>query len=271
MYFNSFMAWNSEEIKFEANLKLLNRIGYQGTFINVFNEKEYRELINSEFFSKNPPELSFPLEVKSLTSYSSKKSPILVFPRVTLEPKSASHLKQELARWVSRRCLIAVQSTDKEILEVAARDGRVDMITFPSMEYFKDISKGILSLLKQNRIFIDLHFNELITSYGNKRTRILRNLYKLFKQAKPLTYSYLISLGTHPSKTPFQYFRGPRELGAILISLLELPEVHAKQMLRENGEQLAILYLKRDQKLFIQPGVEIINKKLSQNEQEKTL
>ncbi|RLI64666.1 MAG: hypothetical protein DRO88_06705, partial [Promethearchaeia archaeon] len=66
--------------------------------------------------------------------------------------------------------------------------------------------------------------------------------------------------GEHPSKIPLQYYRGPREIGAILISLLNIPEVQVNKILRENGEQKALQFIKRDLKVFIQPGVEIVNK-----------
>ncbi len=260
MFINSFIPWNADLSEFQKNLQFLYKCGYQGAFVNVSDSKQYKEFIDSEFFPKKRPEISFPIEISSLNAYKKDSSPIVLFPRITLEPANIQALKQELNQWVSRRCVIGVQSNSKEILEVAARDGRVDMITLPSLLYLKDLSKGILSLLKQNGIYLDIHYNELITSYGSKRTRILRNLYKLFKQAKPFSYKYIIGTGQHPSKKQVEFLRGPREIGAIFISLLDLPEKHVKSILRENIEALALLFVKRDQHVFIQPGVEIINK-----------
>ncbi len=261
MYFNSCIPWDADENKFRNLVDLTFKCGYQGAFVDFSTDKEYRAFLDSGYFSKKRPRLTFPLSINSITHYRSELSPLIVFPRITLEPKNAHVLKSDLAKWVGRRCIIAVQSTDKTILEVAARDGRVDMISLPSMGYFKDLSKGIYSLIKQNRIYIDLHFGELLTSYGNKRTRLLRNYFKMFKQAKPFSHRYIFGSGHTRSEKHLWSLSGPREISAVLTSLLGLPEKHVKMMVRDHTEQLALLFLKRDQHLFIEPGIEIVDRK----------
>ena len=267
MYFNSCIPWNADENKFRILVDLTFKCGYQGAFVDISTDDEYRAFLASGYFPKKRPQLSFPLKIVNLSQYRTDLSPLILFPRVTLEPKNAHALKSELAKWVERRCVIAVQSTDKTILEVAARDGRVDMISLPSMKYFNDLSKGIYSLIKQNRIFIDLHFGELLTSYGNKRTRLLRDYYKLFKQAKPISHCHIFGSGYTRSENLLGNLSGPREIAAILTSLLGIPEKHAKMMVRDHTEQLALLFIKRDQNAFIEPGVEIVDRKDKEEEE----
>ena len=261
MYFNSCIPWTADEKKFRTLVDLTYRCGYQGAFVDFSTDKEYRAFLESGYFPKKRPQLTLPLSIISIPQYRTDLSPMVILPRVTLEPKNAHTLKSDLAKWVGRRCIIAVKSTDKTVLEVAARDGRVDMISLPSMGYFKDLSKGIYSLIKQNRSYIDLHFGELLVSYGNKRTRLLRNYHKMFKQAKPFSHRYIFGSGLTRSDKLLWNLSGPREIGAILTSLLGIPEKHVKMMVRDHTEQLALLFIKRDQHTFIEPGIEIVDRK----------
>ncbi|MHA1519347.1 MAG: RNase P subunit p30 family protein [Promethearchaeota archaeon] len=267
MYFNSCIPWNADEKKFRTLVDLTYQCGYQGAFVDFSTDKEYRAFLASGYFPKKRPQLTFPLSISSLPMYRTDNSPLVILPRITLEPKNTHALKSDLAKWVDKRCIISVQSTDKTILEVAARDGRVDMISLPSMKYFKDLSKGIYSLIKQNRIFIDIHFGELLMSYGNKRTRLLRNYYKIFKQAKPFSHRYIFGSGLTRSDKTLWNLSGPREIGAILTTLLGIPEKHVKMMVRDHTEQLALLFIKRDQHTFIEPGVEIVDRKNKEDEE----
>lgn len=261
MYFNSCIPWNQNEPTFLASLNLVYRCGYQGAFINLKNLGEYQTFIKSPYFLHSRPDFNLPLSVADLTRFKTESSPLILFPRVTLEPSNSQNLKKELSHWISKRCIIAVQSTDKSILEIAARDGRVDMISIPTLNYIKELSKGILSLVKQNRIYLDLHWGELIMSYGNKRTRMMRSYYKLFKEAKPHLFQYIIGTGQGTQRYSLESIRGPREIGAILSSIFEIPEMHSKKMVRDNLEQLSLLFTKRDLGFFIEPGVEIVGKK----------
>ena len=186
-----------------------------------------------------------------------KKTHISLIPRITLKPENPRSLKRELSVWKERRCLIAVKSLNKEILEIAARDGRVDILSVPSIDYQKSLTKGIISLARQNECFLDLSLTPLIEFEHFRRTKILRVLYRLLLKAKPSAHKYLIG-SDYIDNNPW-FMRGPKEIISFLHSVCNVTEFQAKKFLAHNPEEIILRFIKRDQKLFIEPGVEIVD------------
>ncbi|RLI60905.1 MAG: hypothetical protein DRO88_13740 [Promethearchaeia archaeon] len=258
MYINSCIPWQNPSSNFIKNLSLCHKVGYQAAIIDLNSKKDYDQFIGSDFFPKSAPKIKFPLSIESILNYKMKNSPIPLIPRITLSPETPTTLKKELSRWRDKRCLIAVKSLNKEILEVASRDGRVDILSIANNENQKALTKGIISLAQQNNCFLDLSLSNIIESEHYKRTKLLRTLYKLFLSAKPSTHQYLLGSGSIIGKNPW-LMRGPKETIAFLNSVFNIPEFQAKKILQYNPELIVLRFIKRDQKLFLEPGVEIVN------------
>ncbi|MHA1602918.1 MAG: RNase P subunit p30 family protein [Promethearchaeota archaeon] len=268
MYINSSIPWLSDSNKFSKLVHLCYRVGYQAAIVDLQSEQEYKQFTQSDFYPQEKVSVSFPLSIKTIGDYKepiSKFSPIPLLPRITLKPKNEEALKKDLSSWSQRSCLIAVQSTKKEILEVAARDGRVDLLSIPTDEHQSALTKGIISLAKQNQVFLDISITPFIILEYYKRSKAFRVLHRLFSSAKPLSHFY--SLGSSSEiRNKSWLIRGPKETLAILHAILDVPEVFAKQMIGDNCEKLVMRFIKRDQELFIEPGVEIVDK-VSKNDE----
>ncbi len=257
MFINSCIPWQNEPSKFQKNISLCYQIGYQAAIIDLKSKDEYQNFIKSDFFPNNVPKIKLPLSIETILSYRTKKSPISLIPRVTLNPETPKSLKKELSIWKERRCLIAVKSLNKEILEIAARDGRVDILSIPTSDSQKSLTKGIISLARQNECFLDISLTPVIEFEHYKRTKILRVLYRLLLKAKPSAHKYLIGSGSI-NNNPW-LMRGPKETISFLYSVCNIPEFQAKRILTKNPEEIILKFIKRDQKLFIESGVEIVD------------
>ncbi|WP_371802051.1 RNase P subunit p30 family protein [Candidatus Lokiarchaeum ossiferum] len=258
MYINSCIPWMKDQTELQKVVNLSFRLGYQAVIIDLRSEKEYNEYKKSSFYHSENFKLDFPITVSKIPQIKPLNQPIALIPRITLTIKNPNDLKQKLSFWVSKRILIAVESIHKETLEVAARDGRVDIISIPNMRFQQALTKGIISLARQNQIMFDLSITPLLEVEHFKRTQILRVLYRLFKSAKPISNIYI--LGSHENiKNNSMLIRGPRETVAILTSILHIPEYFAKEMVSKNLEKLFLRYIKRYLSLFIEPGVEIVD------------
>ena len=257
MFINSCIPWQNEPTNFLKNISLCHKIGYQAAIIDLKSKGDYQDFIKSDFFPKDLPKIKFPLSIETILNYRTKISPISLIPRVTLTPESPNSLKKDLSVWKERRCLIAIKSLNKEILEVAARDGRVDILSIANINYQKSLTKGIISLARQNECFLDISLTPLIEFEHFKRTKILRVLYRLLLKAKPSAHKYLIG-SDNIDNNPW-LMRGPKEILSFLNSVCNIPEFQAKKILVSNPEEIILRFIKRDYKLFIEPGVEIVD------------
>jgi RNase P/RNase MRP subunit p30 len=252
MYVNSCLPFSEDRDRFRSQLQLLYRIGYQIAVVDLKNENEWRAY--KQLWGKHSEPIPSEIAITTLNYYKPADSPLILIPRTTLKCQNPNLLKQDLAIWTDRSVLIAVQSTDKATLEVAARDGRVDLLALPELDHWLAITKGIISLSKQNKCLLDISLTSILTSNRYQRSRILRELYRLFLQTKPISHAFTV--GSYSSEM-FQ-FRGPNESMALLTTLFNIGEPFTKNILRENGEMLALRYMKRDLQRFIEPNVEIV-------------
>ena len=259
MNINSCVPWNSDKDQFIKSIELQYKLGYQAAIVDVASVQEFNDLKKMGLFVRKPA-IEFPVSITTLQYYKSPDLPIPIIPRITFKGKVTQNiqtLKSQLSRALGTKALLAVETDNETILNTAARDGRVDIISFPTAQHLKALSKGNLSLAKQNNCTIDLSLKSLIFRWNTQKTRNLRMFYRLFKKGKVVTNTY--TLGTN-STDPYK-IRGPTESIAILQSYFKIPHMHAKKFVQINCEKLVLRYIKRDQELFISSGVEIVDRK----------
>lgn len=257
MFIAANICYDSDNELFRKRLELLYRLGYQGGIVDLGQIEKLSEFKTIYYPNQKSPKISPPVSIPSLLSYKIEGLPIPIIPRITLRPHSPEQLKNLLSQMIIHKVLIAVESLSKEVLEVAARDGRVDIISVPTVEHQKILTKGILSLVRQSGCTLEVSLVPLIEADHFKRTKLLRALYRLFLMAKPLSHKYVLGMNTGDT----WLYRGPVEYLAILHTFFQIAEVFAKGIIRENAQELVVRYIKRDQDLFIEPGVEIVAEK----------
>ncbi|MCK5341894.1 MAG: hypothetical protein KAR20_00740 [Candidatus Heimdallarchaeota archaeon] len=258
MFVNCNLPWQRDSTTLRKSITLLYKVGYQAAIVGLHSRAEFQEFLKSGIYPEKTPQITLPASIATITSYKMPEVDLPCIPCIVIKASNAQSLKQELGRWAQTRCLIGVESLKKETLEVAARDGRVDMIMCPTTDHIKVLTKGIISLARQNHCFLNISITPIILATHHKRTRILRAMYRLFLSAKPNSNKYV--LGSHSEiLNDLWLIRGPRESSAILQALFKIPEMHANHILGKHGEELLLRFIKRDQQLFIEPGVEIVD------------
>jgi RNase P/RNase MRP subunit p30 len=232
-------------------------VGYQVAIVNFNSFADFNNF-KKTWVPQEKKQENFPLSIKWVNLYQHSNSRIPLIPRFTITTNKEHELKKRLNDLIKNKCLISVDSTNQQVLEVAARDGRVDMLNITSLDHIKALSKGIVSLCKQNTCIIDLNSSLLLNANQFHRSRILREYYRLFSEFKP--YTHLYSVGSYAELLENQWLiRGPREIMHMLTCLFEIPLEQTRRIVKDNIEDLVLRFIKRDQDLFIEPGVEVVD------------
>jgi len=144
---------------------------------------------------------------------------------------------------------------DKNIQIQAAKDSRVDIISFSDQNVIKTISPGIISLIKQNRSFIEFSLASIMTRNQAVQSRYLRSLYRAVQLAMQLKVNYIIS----GNFDDIFKLRHPRALISVCHTLLGIPLLSAKKAFSENVLTLINRVQARQDKNIIESGVKLLN------------
>lgn len=185
----------------------------------------------------------------------SKISTLNLYYRINLRPNSLNDLKKRIQLYNNFSDIISVESMDKNIQIQAAKDSRVDIISFSDQNVIKTISPGIISLIKQNRSFIEFSLAPIMTRNQAVQSRYLRSLYRAVQLAVQLKVNYIIS----GNFDDIFKLRHPRALISVCHTLLGIPLLSAKKAFSENVLTLINRVQARQDKNIIESGVKLLN------------
>ncbi|TKJ27747.1 MAG: hypothetical protein CEE42_00810 [Promethearchaeota archaeon Loki_b31] len=185
----------------------------------------------------------------------SKISTLNLYYRINLRPNSLNDLKKLIQLYNNFSDIISVESMDKNIQIQAAKDSRVDIISFSDQNVIKTISPGIISLIKQNRSFIEFSLASIMTRNQAVQSRYLRSLYRAVQLAMQLKVNYIIS----GNFDDIFKLRHPRALISVCHTLLGIPLLSAKKAFSENVLTLINRVQARQDKNIIESGVKLLN------------
>lgn len=185
----------------------------------------------------------------------SKISTLNIYYRINLRPKSLNDLKKRLRPYNNFSDIISVESTDKNIQIQAAKDSRVDIISFSDQNVIKTISPGIISLTKQNKSFIEFSLAPIMVRNQAIQSKYLRSLYRAVQLAVQLKANYIIS----GNFDDLFKLRHPRALISVCHTLLGIPLLRAKKAFSENVLSLINRVQTRQDKNIIESGVKLLN------------
>ncbi|MBY8987401.1 MAG: hypothetical protein KGD61_03020 [Candidatus Lokiarchaeota archaeon] len=186
----------------------------------------------------------------------SKTSALKIYYRITIKPKNLDDLKKRLKQSKNISVITSVESSDKKIQIQAAKDSRVDIISFSDESIIKTITPGVISLTKQNNSFIEFSLGSIMVKNKAIQSKFLRSLYRALQLAMLLNANYIIS-GNFDDMFKLRH---PRALVSISHTLLDMPLVNAKKAFSENVIALINRAKMRQDKNYIEPGVKLINK-----------
>jgi len=199
----------------------------------------------------------FNFEFRAHLNKLQKLTTLKLVGKIAFHPVSIKDLKKKLQKVQNYKDFaLSVVSNNKEILTFAANDSRIDIISFTNIENIKDLTPGLISLLKQFEKFFEISIIDILISHNNNRSRVFREIYKILKLVNHNTKILLFG----GSERENFYIRGPREIISIFHSIFNLNLAQSKRIVRENPSELMNRLISRNNPDYLQTGVEIVNR-----------
>ena len=186
-------------------------------------------------------------KIKSLTK-------MQIYYRISLRPRNVDDLKNKLSTYKKLPTILSIESSIKEIQIQAAKDSRVDVISFTEPKTMKTLTPGVISLSKQNNSFIEISLSSMMVVNKAQQSKNFRELYRIIHLVKSLKGNLIIS-GNF--EDPF-HLRNPRSLISICHTLLGLSIIEAKKAFNENVKKLLERVYDRCDTNFIEYGIKFI-------------
>ncbi|MEM3727720.1 MAG: RNase P subunit p30 family protein [Candidatus Bathyarchaeia archaeon] len=201
-----------------------------------------------------PPSLSLAEKyVQQLRSICQEKA-IDYASRLDLKPKTPKELLQLLRQFRRKYEIIAVMCESKAVARQAAKDHRVDLLNFPSIDPHKRFfDKAEAELASNTQASLEIDIKPLLILKGPARIRLLSTLRRETAIAKDFQVPIVVSSGT----TSELLMRKPLEMAA-LAALFDLDKPSALDAASKNP--LAIVKRNREKLSphFIAPGIRLI-------------
>jgi RNase P/RNase MRP subunit p30 len=178
-----------------------------------------------------------------------------IYFRYNLTPNSINEFKNAIKNYNNFPYILSVESKEKEIQINAARDSRVDIVSFSDENILKTLSPGIISLTKQNKSFIEFSLAPIMVRNKALQSKNFRFLYKFIQLAYKLKANIIIS-GNFDDLFDLRH---PLSLLSICHSLLDIPLNNAKKIFMDNPKLLLKKVQNRKNNTSIESGVRIIN------------
>ena len=204
--------------------------------------------------------ITFPLnakeeEIDKIRSIS-REHKIDLASRVDLKPRTPKELIYNLRKLRRRFEIIAVICESKTVARQAAKDRRVDLLNFSSINphgRFFDAAEAELASKALASFEIDI--KPLLTLEGPARVRLLSSLRRETATAQKFHVPIVISSGVSEKFL----MRKPRDMAA-LAALFDLDEFSAIEAVSKNPMQIVKRNRENLSPRFIAPGIKIIRK-----------
>ncbi|MFX1276009.1 MAG: RNase P subunit p30 family protein [Promethearchaeota archaeon] len=205
-YFESRLKVNFEDLdEIKEKIKWIESLGIRNLILEPNNEIQ-----------------KIPLDLKDTIK---KLSPINIYFRITIKEENLNNFKNKIKKYHNFEDILCVESINKDVQIHAARDSRVDLISFSEQNILKTLTIGVLSLVKQNNSFIEFSLAPIMKKNMQVQSKNFRSLYRYLHMTRKTNVKYIIS----GNFSELYDFRHPRGLISICHSLLELPIKESKQ------------------------------------------
>ncbi|MFX1315889.1 MAG: RNase P subunit p30 family protein [Promethearchaeota archaeon] len=234
------------ESRLKVNIKDFDELKRKLEFCKILGIKNLI-LEPTNIFEQIPQELKE--KVNQITN-------INIYYRFNLKPISLNDFKNRIKNFKYFPFILSVESIDKEIQINAARDSRVDIISFSDENILKTLTPGVISLTKQNNSFIEFSLAPIMNINKALQSKNFRNLYKFIQLALKLNADYIIS----GNFDDLYDLRHPRSLLSICHSLLDIPLNEAKKGVIDNPKLLIERVQNRKKNNIIDSGIKFIRR-----------
>ena len=186
----------------------------------------------------------------------SKEAEIDLASRVDLKARTPNELIHNLRKFRRRFEIVAVLCESKVVARQAAKDRRVDLLNFPSLDFRRRfLDRAEAELASNSLASFEIDMKPLLTLEGPARVRLISNLRREVAIAKEFHVPIVISSGVADG----MLLRKPKNLTA-LASLFDLDERSGIEAVSRNP--LAIIKRNREKlsSRFVAPGIRIIRR-----------
>jgi len=174
--------------------------------------------------------------------------------RVDIEPRTQNDLMHQLRRLRRRFEVVCVVCENKEVARQAAKDRRVDLLNFPSLDYHKRFFDRAEAELASNSLAaLEIDVKPLLVLEGPARVRLLSSLRRETAIAREFHVPIVVSSGA----TTEMLLRKPREQAA-LAALFDLNETSALEAVSQNPVSIVKRNRQKLSSKFVAPGIRVI-------------
>jgi RNase P/RNase MRP subunit p30 len=174
--------------------------------------------------------------------------------RVDFQPKNEEDLTRFLRKFRRRFEVICIQCTSKEVARQAAKDRRVDLLSFPNFDYRKRFFDLAEAELASNCLAaLEIDFRPLLFLAGPYRTRFLSTLRREVAIALRFNVPIVLSSGVGEEK----FLRSPRD-SASLGFLFGLGEEESLDAVSVNPAGIVCRNREKLDSSFVAPGIKVI-------------
>ena len=185
-----------------------------------------------------------------------KEAKIDLALRLDLKPRTPNELLRNLRMFRRKFEIIAVMCDSKNIARQAAKDRRVDLLNFPSLDFRRRFFDKPEAELASNALAsLEIDIKPLLTLEGAARIRLLQNLRREAAIAQGFHVPIVISSGVSDE----MLMRKPRELAA-LAYLFDLDKVSAMEAVSKNAVAIVKRNREKLSSRFVAPGIRIIRR-----------
>ena len=192
-------------------------------------------------------------QMADLKDYCSKAGLDLV-SRADFKPRNQEDLMRFLRKYRRRLEVICIICDNKEIARQAAKDRRVDLLNFPSLDYHKrffDRAEAELASCSQTALEVDI--KPLIIMEGPPRVRLLSSLRREVTLAREFHIPLVVSSGVGEE----HLMRMPRNLASIAY-LFGLNETDALDAVSTNPTAIIVQNREKMSSAYIAPGISVL-------------
>lgn len=176
--------------------------------------------------------------------------------RVDLRPNTPNELVRDLRRLRRKFEIICVACQSKNVSRQAAKDRRVDLLSFPSFDFRRRFFDRAEAELASNSLAsLEVNMEPLLTLEGTARIRLLSSLRKEASIASGFDVPIVVSSGASNELL----MRKPMEL-AIMASLFDLEKHSALDAVSKNPAAIVKRNREKLSSHFVAPGIRVVRR-----------
>jgi RNase P/RNase MRP subunit p30 len=176
--------------------------------------------------------------------------------RVDLKPRTPEELLNGIRRLRRRFEIVAVACESKNVARQAAKDRRVDLLSFSGLDFRRRyFDRAEAELASNGAAALEIDANPILTLEGPARIRLLSCLRRDAATAQARHVPIVISSGT----SNIMLMRKPLEL-ASLASLFDLKKEHALDAVTRNPANIVKRNREKLSSDFVAPGIRVIRR-----------